>query len=56
MVVVRRYGAPVRISPIGTYASNPECSGAGAAEKAVQAAIWAFHARIEHRAAPEVTA
>jgi hypothetical protein len=50
LVVVRKYGAPIRISPIGTFARHPEVSGAAAAESSVRAAITSFHAHFEqHR-------
>ncbi len=50
LVVVRRHGAPIRVSPIGTFAGRPQGSVAGAAETAVKVAIWSFHTRIEHAA------
>jgi hypothetical protein len=45
LIVIRRYGAPVRIRAIGTFAFKPERSSAVVSERAVQTAIASFHAR-----------
>ena len=45
LIVIRKFGVPVRIQAIGTFAINPERSTAALAERAVQAAIAAFHVR-----------
>ena len=50
LIVIRRFGAPVRIRAIGMFAFQPERSSAAIAEHAVQAAIASFHARFgQHR-------
>jgi hypothetical protein len=51
LIVIRKFGASVRIQAIGTFAINPERSTAALAEHALQAAIAAFHVRSgEHHA------
>ena len=45
LIVIRRFGAPVAIRAIGTFAFRPEQSSAAVAAQAVQAAIASFHAR-----------
>ena len=45
LIVIRQYGAPVRIPPIGTFDLQPGTSQAFAAEQAVQYAIEHFRAQ-----------
>lgn len=45
LIAIRRFGAPLRIQAIGTFAFYPERSSAAVAERALQAAIASFHAR-----------
>jgi hypothetical protein len=52
LVVVRKYGPPIRISPIGTFARHPEVSVAAAAARAVRGAIKSFHAHFEQHRLP----
>jgi hypothetical protein len=52
LIVLKTYGAPVRIAPIGTFSSSPGGSDAFAAQQAVQVAIERSRAQDPKRTDP----